>query len=86
MKLLEKVSCMERTISFLQMSRGRKVNFFTDLKKNIQECLRITITEEDLQKILFLAPGFYDLVWEKNERIKKYDLVMRIPHGCQETE
>jgi len=85
-KLLEKVTCMERTISFLQTNRGRKVNFFSDLKKNIQECMKVTITEEDLQKILYLAPGFYNLVWEKNERIKKYDLVMRLPRGCEETE
>ena len=65
-KLLEKVGCLERTISFLQTNRGRKANFFADLKKHIYECLKVTITEEDLQRIIYLAPSFYDLIWEKN--------------------
>lgn len=85
-KLLEKVGCMEATLSFLQLNRGRKANFFADLRKNIHENLRIDIEEDTLRQILFLAPGFYSLCWEKNERIKKYDIVIRMPPGCTDSE
>ena len=32
-----------------------------------------------------MAPSFYNVVWEKNDRIKRYDLVIRTP-SSEESE
>jgi hypothetical protein len=70
------VYCMERSINFLVL-REQKVAFFCDLKKQVEDCMKVSITLDDLQRIMFLAPGFYNLNWEKHNQFKKYDLVLR---------
>jgi hypothetical protein len=77
-KLLDKVYCMERSINFLVL-REHKVTFFCDLKKQVEDCMKVTITMDDLQKIVFLAPSFYNISWEKHDRLKKYDLIIKKP-------
>jgi hypothetical protein len=47
------------------------------LKKQVEDCMKVSITLDDLQRIMFLAPGFYNLNWEKHNQFKKYDLVLR---------
>lgn len=75
---------MDRSINFTSEHRNKKTIFFEDLRKNIFECLQTNIQVEDLQRVVFVAPGFYLLSWEKSERLKRHDLVLRIPQKEQE--
>lgn len=62
---------------YMLSNRNFKFVFFEDLRKNLEDSARAYTTTEKLQQLLFLDKQLYEVEWKMNERIKRYDLMLR---------
>lgn len=69
---------IDNTLEYLTSNRAKKV-FFEELRKNVFNSGKLTVTKEDLQRLLFLSKDLFEVTWEMNTSIGRYDLLIHIP-------
>lgn len=84
-QLLEILRGLDRTIDFRSARNGPKWHFFTDLASNIRENNNgMEVALLHVQQLTFLDPTLYDLDKQFNNKIRQFDLRMKLPSVCSE--
>ena len=68
------------------MNKQLKILFFQDLRKNVYSDRCTELTKKHLQQLLFIDDQLFKVEWQKNDKIKTFDLLITLPTINSEDE